>query len=107
MCICICVCKSSLLLFSRGQNYTFINLQNESLFYLMKPLEHIDFPYLRLLDVKHMVSVTYFFRENPLPDRLLFPVSSKVSFICTFPETGQHIPQPLINQFWNPGWNGK
>ena len=32
--------------------------------------------------------VTYFFRGNLLSSyRLLFPISSKVSFICTFPET--------------------
>ena len=72
------------------------NNKEESLFYLMMPLEHIDFSY-RLLDIKHVVIVTHSFRGNPLsPQRLLFPVSSKGSFISTFPQTGQHIPHPLI-----------
>ena len=35
-----------------------------------------------------MVIVTYFFRGNLLsPHRLLFPISNKESFICTFPQT--------------------
>ena len=61
------------------------------------PLEDIDFHII--LDVQHMVIVAYFFRGNVLlPHRLLFPISSKRSFICTFPKTGQHIPQPLMDQ---------
>ena len=55
-----------------------------------------------------MVIVTYFCRGNPLsPHRLLFPISSKRSFICTFPQTGQHIPQPLVDQLWTTDWNEK
>ena len=31
-------------------------------------------------------------RGNPLPPHgLVFPISSKGSFICTIPQTGQHI----------------
>ena len=57
-----------------------------SLFCLTPPLEHIDFSYHRLLDVKHMVLLTYFFRGNQLsPQRLLVPISSKGSFIMHFP----------------------
>ena len=64
--------------------------------------------YHRLLDIKHMLIVTYFFRGNPLsPYSLLFPISSKGSFICVFPQTGRYIPQPLMDQLWNTGWNGK
>ena len=38
------------------------------------------------MDVRHLVSVTYFFRGNPLsPHRLLFLISSKGYFISTFP----------------------
>ena len=39
-------------------------------------------------------------RGNPLPPLhgLLFLASSKGSFICTIPQTGQHIPQPLLHQ---------
>ena len=46
--------------------------------------------YLRLYGVRHMVK-DYFDSEkgNPLsPHRLLFPISSKGSFICTIPQTG-------------------
>ena len=61
------------------------------------------FSYHLLLDVKQMVIVTYFFRGDPLlPHRLLFPISSKCSFICTFPQTGQHIP--LMDQLWTNYW---
>ena len=77
---------------------------NESLFCLATPREHIDFHIL----VKHMVIVTYFFKRNLLsPRRLLFPISSKGSFTCTFPQTGQRIPQPLKDQLWTSAWNGK
>ena len=49
------------------------------------------FSYHRLLGVKQMVIVTYFFKGNPLsPHRLLLPISSKRSFIYTFPQTGQY-----------------
>ena len=46
--------------------------------------------YLRLYGVRHMVN-DHFDSEkgNPLPPhRLLFPISSKGSFICTIPQTG-------------------
>ena len=33
--------------------------------------------------------------------------SNKWSFICTNPQTGQHIPQPLLCQSWSTGWNEK
>ena len=47
-------------------------------------------------------------RGNLLPpDRLLFPISSKGSFICIIPQAGWHIPQPLLHQLWNTGWNEK
>ena len=55
-----------------------------------------------------MVTLTHFLEGNPLPPhRLLFSISSKGSFICTFPSTEQYIPRPLINQLWTTGWNGK
>ena len=41
-------------------------------------------------------------RGNPLlPHGLLFPI------ICTIPQTGEHIPQPLLHQSWSTGWNEK
>ena len=47
-------------------------------------------------------------KGNPLPPhRLLFPISSKGSFICTIPQTGEHIPRPLLDQSWSTGWNDK
>ena len=66
------------------------------------PLEHIDFQIIGYwTDIKHMVIVTYFFKGNPLlPHRLLFP-------ICAFPQTGQHITQPLMDQLWTTGSNRK
>ena len=48
-----------------------------------------SFYYLRLYGVSHMVK-DHINREkeNPLsPHRLLFPISSKGSFICTIPQT--------------------
>ena len=36
---------------------------------------------------------------------LLFPISSKSSFICTIPQTGYHILRSLLNQSWSTGWN--
>ena len=46
--------------------------------------------YLRLYGVKHMVNDhSDSKRGNPLlPHQLLFPISSKVSFICIIPQTG-------------------
>ena len=47
---------------------------------------HRFLSYHRLLDVIHMVTLTHFLEGNPLPPhRLLFSISSKGSFICTFP----------------------
>ena len=35
-------------------------------------------------------------KGNPLlSHRLLFPIKSKGSFICTIPQTGWHIPRPF------------
>ena len=46
--------------------------------------------YLRLYGIRHMVKDhSDSKRGNPLPPhRLLFPISSKGSFICTIPQTG-------------------
>ena len=47
-------------------------------------------------------------RENLLlPHGLLFLISIKGSFICTIPQTGGHIPQPLLHQSWSTGWNDR
>ena len=65
--------------------------------------------YLQLYGVRHMVKyLTDSERGNPLPPHgLLFPIKSKGSFICTIPQTGLHIPQPLLCQLWGTGWNEK
>ena len=65
--------------------------------------------YLRLYGVRHMVKDHSDCEGgNPLPPhRLLFPNNSKGSFICTIPQTGQHISRPLLHQSWNTGWNEK
>ena len=46
--------------------------------------------YLRLYGVRHMVKdLSDSEKGNPLPPhRLLFPINSKGSFICTIPQTG-------------------
>ena len=46
--------------------------------------------YLRLYDGRHMVmDHSDSEKGNPLPPhRLLFPINSKGSFICTIPQTG-------------------
>ena len=46
--------------------------------------------YLRLYGVRHMVKgPSNSEKGNPLPPhRLLFPINSKGSFICTIPQTG-------------------
>ena len=51
---------------------------------------------------------SYSEKGNPLPPhRLLLSINSKGSFICTIPQTGYHIPQPLVHQSWSTGWNEK
>ena len=65
--------------------------------------------YLRLYGIRHMVKDhSDSEKGNPLPPhRLLFPINSKGSFICTISQTGLHIPQPLLHQSWSTGWNEK
>ena len=59
--------------------------------------------------VKHMVKDhSDSERENLLsPHGLLFPISSKDSFIYIIPQTGYHIPWPLLHKLWSTGWNKK
>ena len=54
--------------------------------------------YIQLYGVRYMVKGhSDSERGNPL-HRLLFPISSKGSFICI-------IPLPLLHQLWSTGWN--
>ena len=61
--------------------------------------------YLRL--IRHMVKDhSDSEKGNPLPPHgVLFPINSKGSFICIIPQTGLHIPRPLLHQSWSTGWN--
>ena len=63
--------------------------------------------YLRLYGVRHMVKDhSDSEKGNPLPPhRLLLSINNKGSLICTIPQTGLHIPQPLLHQSWITGWN--
>ena len=42
-----------------------------------------------------------------MPHGLLFPTSSKDSFIFIIPKTGLYIPSTLLHQSWSTGWNKK
>ena len=65
--------------------------------------------YLRLYGVRHVVKYhSDSERGNPLPPHgLLLPINSKGYFICIIPQTGWHIPRPLLHQSWSTGWNEK
>ena len=64
--------------------------------------------YLRLYGVRHMVKDhSDSERVNPLPPHGLLFLINKGYFICTIPQTGLHIPRPLLHQSWSTGWNGK
>ena len=62
-------------------------IRRKEMFYLMTDSTHFM---LRLYGIRHMVKHhSGSERGNPLlPHGLLFPVSSKGSFICTIPQTG-------------------
>ena len=79
--------------------------QKVKLFYLyMTHLKCIDFHIIGYW-TSNMFILTYFFGGNPLlPYRLLFPINNKGTIICTFPQTGQHIPQALMDQLWTDHW---
>ena len=49
---------------------------------------------LRLYGVEHMVK-DHSDRKRGNPHGLLFPISSKGSFICTIPQTDTNIPRPF------------
>ena len=79
----------------------FRNEREREMFYLTTHSTHFIYVYM----VKdHSDSE----KGNPLPPhRLLFSINSKGSFICTIPQTGYHIPRPLLHQSWCTGWNEK
>ena len=58
------------------------------------------FSYHQLLDVNCMVRVTYLFTGNLLlPHRLPFTISSKRSFICTFPAPTTTFEAPVADHW--------
>ena len=63
----------------------------------------LDTFYLRLYGVGHVVKDhSESERGNPLPPHgLPLPINSKGSFIYTIPQTGYHIPRPLLHQSWS------
>ena len=83
-----------------------ILIGSKEMFYLTMHSTHFI---LRLYGVGHMVNDhSDSERGNPLrPHGLLFPITIKGSFICPIPQTGYHIPQPLLHQSCITGWNEK
>ena len=72
------------------------------MFYLMMHSTHFIYGYMAS-DIIMVKDCSDSERGNPLPPHgLHFPISSKGSFICTIPQTGQH-----IHQLWSTGWNEK
>ena len=62
--------------------------------------------YLQLYGIRHMVEDhSDSEKGNLLPPHFTF--NRKGSFICTIPQTVQHIPQPLLHQSWSTAWNKK
>ena len=93
---------------AREETYKVVGLTScrKEMFYLTTHLTHFI---LRLYGIRHMVKDhSDSEKGNPLlPHRLLFPINSKGSFICTIPQTVWHIPRPLLHQLWSTGWNEK
>ena len=69
------------------------------MFYLMTHSTYFIYGYVAL-DIR--LTTTQIARGNPLPPLhgLLFPISSKGSFISTIPQTEWYILQPLLYQSW-------
>ena len=64
--------------------------------------------YLCLYGVRHMMKYhTDSEIANTLlpPHGLLLLINSKGCFISIIPQTGLHIPRPLLHQSWSKGWN--
>ena len=63
--------------------------------------------YLRLYDIRHMVKNRSAREESRCCHMgYSFRLTAR-SFICIIPQTGQHIPRPLLQQSWSTGWNEK
>ena len=88
-----------------GQIRICLDPRKEMFFYLTTHSTHFIYGYMASNMVKdHSDSE----KGNPLlPHRLVFLINSKGSFIFTIPQTGLHIPWPLLHQSWSTGWNEK
>ena len=77
--------------------YDQLSEEKEDLFYLMMYSTHFVYRYVAS-DI--WLRTTEIMRGNLLLSIhwLLFSISSKESFICTIPQTGYHIPWPLLHQ---------
>ena len=83
------------------QRYVTVNIKRrKEMFYLTTHSTHYIYGYMAN---DHLDSE----RGNPQPPLhvLLFSISSKLSFICTIPQTGQLIQLPLLHKSWSTGWN--
>ena len=64
--------------------------------------------HLGLYGIKYMVWTMQIMKKKTCSHyELLLLISSKGSFICTIPQTGQYIPQLFLLHLWNTGWNKK
>ena len=63
----------------------------KEMFYLTMHSTHFIYSYM-------VKDHSYSERGNLLPHGLLFPISSKDSFICIIPQIGKHIPRPSLHQ---------
>ena len=96
VCVCVCVCVVCVCFMCVGGDvcgdggaikYVFNQPgRKKEIFYLTTHSTHFVYGY-RASDI--WKSTTQIVRGNPLPPHgLLFPISSKGSFICTIPQTG-------------------
>ena len=88
--------------------YIYIYIQRdpkESLFYLKTPLERTHFHIISYW-TSSICSLWHISLEETRCRQigLLFLISSKGSLICTLPQTGQHILQPLMDHLCTTVW---
>ena len=86
VCVCVCVCVRNAIV-QRKKKLCYLMREREKKVLFNDALNTF---YLRLYGVRHMVKDhSDSEKGNPLPPhRLLFPINSKGSFICTIPQTG-------------------
>ena len=113
VCVCVCVCVyARVYMHEYNCIYIYMNVYAHTNIWKEGSVlfnDTLNTFYLWLYGVRHMVKDhSDSERGNLLPPHgLLFLISSKGSFICTIPQTGYHIPQPLLHQSRSTGWNEK